>query len=62
MHIFILSSAHAQNVQRIEEEIVKDQERKAKIEEYIINRELEAKQLLERPITLEEMQNKNLVQ
>lgn len=49
-------------MQRIEEEIVKDQERKAKIEEYIINRELEAKQLLERPITLEEMQNKNLVE
>lgn len=61
-NIYFLSYSYAQNYQRSEEEQVKDQDLNTKMQEYLKKREAEDKLLLEKPITLKELENKNLVE
>ncbi len=54
--------AHAQNLKRAEEEAVKDQERGEKLKQYLSEKEDAETKLLEKPVTLEELEQKNLVE
>ncbi|MCB0350160.1 MAG: hypothetical protein KDD38_03190 [Bdellovibrionales bacterium] len=62
MQLSLVAQVSAQNIKRIEEEAIKDKERDVKVKEYLLNREREERQLLEKPITPEEMENRNLVE
>jgi len=55
-------NARAQNYQREEEEAILDQERQRRVEEIIQQREREAEELLEKPLTEEEIKNRKLVE
>lgn len=61
----VLTISHnvsAQNVQRIEEEAIKDKERDIKLKEYLDEREQQEKEILNKPITLDDLERKNLVE
>jgi hypothetical protein len=53
---------HAQNIQRIEEEAIKDQERDEKLKQFLKEREEQEKELLSKPISIEDLERKNLVE
>lgn len=60
--LLLAMGALAQNIQRDEEEAVKDQEREAKRQQYLSERKEQEKELLNRPVTIEELEKKNLVE
>lgn len=60
--LFFSLAAFSQNAERLKEEDVKEQERISKYQEYLKQREEEEKALLEKPVTIEELETKNLVE
>jgi hypothetical protein len=60
--VLFTTVAHSQNADRLKEEDLKEQERISKYQEYLKQREEEEKALLEKPVTVEELETKNLVE
>lgn len=56
------TSSYAQNVQRLEEEVIKDKEKEVRMYDEMLRRKLEADRLLNEPLTEQDISEKNLVE